>query len=303
VVAIDGRILFAYGDTAYNSNVASVRKSVLGMMYGKYVVNGTIDLNKTVKQLGLDDVQKFLPNEERARLEHLLMARSGVYHPNEKPAPTPADDPPARGSQFPGTFYAYQNWDFNAAGTAFQKLTRKDIYQALQTDLATPLGMQDYSVEQRKKVDNMPYSVHKLYPMRLSTRDMARLGLLMLRKGKWNGVQLIDERWVDYMTQLATPAHEIFPTSLRNTQTTGPWRWGYGKMWWVWDQPKLPPGLGIGPFYGAYMAWGVGGQLIVVLPDREMVIAHKVEIEGEGAGDMSPLELATAVQMAIASRR
>src|SRR5262249_24916951 len=56
VVSVGGRILFEYGDPKYVSKVASVRKSILAMMYGKYVANGSINLNQTVKQLGLDDV-------------------------------------------------------------------------------------------------------------------------------------------------------------------------------------------------------------------------------------------------------
>src|SRR5215471_8683581 len=42
VVAVGGRILFDYGDPKYVSVVASVRKSILAMMYGKYVASGAI---------------------------------------------------------------------------------------------------------------------------------------------------------------------------------------------------------------------------------------------------------------------
>jgi CubicO group peptidase (beta-lactamase class C family) len=82
LVSVHGKVLFSYGDLAFASKVASVRKSILSMLYGKYVIDGTIDLNKTVKQIGLDDVQKFLPREELATLELLLTARSGIYHPS-----------------------------------------------------------------------------------------------------------------------------------------------------------------------------------------------------------------------------
>jgi CubicO group peptidase (beta-lactamase class C family) len=43
----NGEILFEYGDIQENSYIASCRKSVLAMLYGKYVENGTIDLKKT----------------------------------------------------------------------------------------------------------------------------------------------------------------------------------------------------------------------------------------------------------------
>ena len=302
VVSVGGRILFEHGDSKYVSKVASVRKSILAMMYGKYVANGTIDLNKTVKELGLDDVQKFLPREEQVRLEWLLMSRSGIYLPEGAPDPDPSDNPPARGSQYPGTFFYYNGWDFNAAGTAFEKLTGKNIYDALQTDLAEPIGMQDYDKKRQKKNSGMPYTVHPEYAMYLSTRDMARIGLLMLRSGEWNGKRILPDSWAKYLTELITPAHDIFPSSLRFAQTTGPSRWGYGRMWWVWDQPKLPAGISVGEFAGAYMAWGTGGQFITVLPGLEMVVAHKVEIEGDSPGDMSPLEQSTIVQMVTATR-
>jgi CubicO group peptidase (beta-lactamase class C family) len=302
VVSVGGRILFEYGDVKHVSVVASVRKSILAMLYGKYVANGTIDLHKTVKDVGLDDVQKFLPREEHVILEWLLMCRSGIYHPTDAPDTDTSDDPPVRGSQFPGTFFYYNGWDFNAAGTAFEKLTGKNIYEALQTDLAQPIGMQDYDVKRQKKVSAMPYSVHAGYPMWLSTRDLARIGLLMLRGGEWNGKRIMPDHWSEYLTDLITPARDIFPSSLRFAQTTGPSRWGFGRMWWVWDQPKLPAGISLGDFTGAFWAWGTGGQFIAVLPTHDMVVAHKVEIEGDSPGDMSPLEQSTILQMVIATR-
>jgi len=302
VVSVGGRILFEYGDPKYVSKTASVRKSVLAMMYGKYVAANVIDLNKTVKEVGLDDVQKFLPREEQVRLEWLLMGRSGIYLPEGAPDPDPSDNPPARGSQFPGAFFYYNGWDFNAVGTAFEKLTGKNIYDALQTDLAEPIGMQDYDKKRQKKNSGLPYTVHPEYAMYLSTRDMARLGLLMLRGGEWNGKRVMPDHWTEYLTELVTPAHDIFPSSLRFSQTTGPSRWGYGRLWWVWDQPKLPAGISVGEFTGAYMAWGTGGQFITVLPALDMVVAHKVEIEGDSAADMPPLEQSTILQMVIAAR-
>jgi hypothetical protein len=58
-VAVDGKELFSYGDVTAASKVASVRKSVLAMLYGSYVARGTIDLSKTVVELGLTDVRPF----------------------------------------------------------------------------------------------------------------------------------------------------------------------------------------------------------------------------------------------------
>jgi len=277
MVSVGGRVLFESGDVKHVSVLASARKSVLGMLYGKYLANGTINLDKTVKEVGLDDVQKFLPIEEKASLLYLLMSRSGIYHPDGEEEVK--DLCPVRGSQFPGTFFCYNNWDFDAAGTAFEKLTGKNIYDALESDLARPIGMQDFERARQKKDTAMPYSIHPLYHMYLSTRDMARLGLLMLRSGNWDGKQLIDPNWVKFMTTLVTPVNELFPSYFRNEAERNDWRFGFGVMWWVWDSPRLPSGLGSGNFYGSYSAMGLGGQYITVLPELDMVVAHKVDLD------------------------
>ncbi len=255
MVSIGGRVLFEYGDVNLVSRVASVRKSILGMMYGKYVIDGTIDLNKTVKQIGLDDVQKFLPIEENATLELLLSARSGIYHPDGPPDP-PTEACPPRGSQYPGTAFCYTNWDFNAAGTAFEKLTGKNIYDALEQDLARPIGMQDFDRARQKKDSVLPYSVHPEYHMDLSTRDMARIGLLMSRGGNWNGSQIINPNWVRYLTTLVTPVADLLPRNIRFAAEQGGARWGFGAMWWVWDSPRYPGGVHVGDFDRAFTANG-----------------------------------------------
>ena len=150
MVVAQGRVIFSYGDITHPSKIASARKSVLSMLYGKYVENGTIDLDKTVKQLGLDDHQPFLPIEETATLGQLLAARSGIYLPTSSFGQR--DYLPPRGSEAPGAHYLYSNWDFNAAGAAFEKLTGKSIYDALRADLVRPLGMEDYQPSLQVKV-------------------------------------------------------------------------------------------------------------------------------------------------------
>jgi len=124
MVVVGGRVAFEYGDVRQVSQVASVRESVFAMLYGKYVEEGKIDLSRTMKEIGLNDVQPFLPMEETATLQQLLMARSGIYIDPGNDSLTKLS--PRRGSQFPGSYFQYQNWDFNAAGAAFEKLTRRD---------------------------------------------------------------------------------------------------------------------------------------------------------------------------------
>ena len=293
-VSVGGRVIFEYGDQARTSKVASVRKSVLGMLYGNYAVSGKIDLGNTVEQVGLQDVQPFLAIEKHATLLHLLMARSGIYHPTANKELT--DLSPRRGSQQPGTYFQYQNWDFNAAGTAFEKLTGKDLFVALEEDLAKPIGMQDFQRSKQRKNDERPISVHPEYAMYLSTRDMARLGLLMLADGDWNGKQVMPKNWSVQLTRLVTPPSEIHPISL--SLPTHPGRWGYGLLWWVWDAPSWP-GLITGPYQGAYSAMGANGQYITVLPAANLAFVHKVDFDQDGSRQISPGDYHTILQMVL----
>jgi CubicO group peptidase (beta-lactamase class C family) len=301
VVVVHGHMIFSYGDVGLVSKVASVRKSILSMLYGNYVQSGKIDTGKTVEQLGLEEPDRpFLPIEKGATLELLLEGRSGIYLlnpdvPIEKDAI--GSSQPRRGSQYPGLYFHYNDWDFNAAGTAFEKLTGKNIYDALETDLARPVGMQDFDRSRQKKFTH-PDSIHPEYAMYLSTRDMARLGLLMLRNGNWHGKQLIPTLWIAESASVETPFEEMNPPFLRALGS--PERWGFGYMWWTWDASPWA-GKYFMPFQGAYEARGTGGQYITVLPARDMVIVHKVDIDKDPRAFVSPEEWDAIVNMVIAS--
>lgn len=297
VVAVHGQVVFEYGDVRLASKVASVRKSILAMLYGPPAAAGKIDFGKKVVDLGLEEAEPFLPIERYATLEQLLMARSGIYLTSgnkELDALTPK-----RGSEAPGTRFQYNNWDFNAAGTAFEKLTGTSIYDALERDLARPIGMQDFDRALQQKVPS-PGSVHPEYVMKLSTRDMARLGVLMSRRGRWRDQQVLPEQWCRYITTLVTPFDDIHPIGLR--PRGGFDRWGYGVMWWVWESPMGPSGAVTGPLDGAYTAWGAGGQYITVLPAMDMVVAHKVDIDARGSANVSPIAYDAILAMLFESQ-
>lgn len=288
-----GKVIFAYGDLTKQSYLASVRKSILAMLYGKYVASGKINLDATLEDLGMDDIGGLLPVEKRAKVRHLITARSGVYHPASYAGDDLAQAPP-RGTQQPGTYHLYSNWDFNAAGFAFEKQTGLDIYDALRNDLAIPLGMQDFDRARQKKEGDLTVSKYPAYPIWLTTRDMARIGLLMLRNGKWGNRQVVASDWIRTITSLVTPLHDMNPPSARGYANGT--LWGYGYMWWVWDDHNR-----VGPFQGAYTGIGAVGQYITVLPALDLVVAHKtVPAErGQAPRGVSLLQYHTALLQLI----
>ncbi len=264
LVVIDrGRVVFEFGDVEELSYLASVRKSVLAMLYGKYVEDGTIDLEKTLHDLGMDDVGGLLDIEKQATIHHLITARSGVYHPASNGGDNLADAP-ERGSQQPGTYMLYSNWDFNAAGAVFEQETGVNIYDSIEEQLAIPLGFQDWDRSAQRKSGNLEVSRNPAYHMWISTRDMARIGYLMLREGRWGSEQLISQDWGRRISGVLTPLEEMNPLPRRDGY------FGYGYMWWIWDGPRA-----VGPFEGAYTARGAWGQWITVMPAVDLVIAHK----------------------------
>ena len=268
VVVVNGRILLDYGDTTHLSYIASVRKSVLAMLYGNYVEAGKIRLDKTLRELGISDIGGLSDGELEATVSDLLGARSGVYHPASYGGDDLASAPP-RNSQRHGTYYLYSNWDFNVLGTIFEKETGRDIYDAVETDLAKPIAMQDFKRELQKKEGDLTASSHPAYPMWFSTRDMARIGYLMLRGGRWAGRQLVPATWVRRIVAVNTPVTEMNPPHYRTE------RLGYGYLWWVFDGPQARDN-----FAGAYTGVGAGGQFITVLPALDLVVAHKTDFRG-----------------------
>lgn len=269
MVVVGGRVAFEYGDTSVLSYLASCRKSILAMLYGRYVEDGTIRLDRTLKDLGMDDRQGLLESEQAATVEHLILARSGVYHPASNGGDDTASAP-KRGEQKPGSYYLYNNWDFNAAGAIFEQETGRDLYDALEEHLAIPLGFQDFDRASHRKSGNLNVSMHPAYHMNLSTRDMARVGYLMLREGRWGDTQIVPADWVARSTSLITPRAEMNPPGRRNGA------YGYGYMWWVFDNPELPEA-----YRGGYTGLGAVGQHILVLPALDLVVAHKT-VPGDG---------------------
>lgn len=268
MIVVGGKAIFSYGDLAEPVKIASCRKSLLSMLYGKYVENGTINLETTLEELGVDDYGGLLPIERKATVRNLITARSGVYHP----ASNGGDDSkvaPARGSVKPGSYHLYNNWDFNCAGGVFEQLTGKNIYYAFDEDIARPVGMQDYETEnQHKAADSYPAkSVYLAYHFWLSTRDMARVAHLMLHNGSWNGRQVISEDWVATTTSIYTPRAEMNPASRHRRE------FDYGYLWWIFC--KEYKGYDPEIYAGGYTATGLGGQYMTVLPALDMAIAHK----------------------------
>lgn len=263
IVVHDGRVIARAGNDSAANYTASVRKSVLSLLVGQAVARGELRLDATLAELGIDDRPPLLPRERTARVRDLLMARSGVFHPAANPGDALAYAP-ARGSQAPGTYFLYNNWDFNALGTILAQQAHASVYDLLERDLAVPLQFQDFSRSAQRLEGDTTRSMHLSYPMQLSARDLARIGLLALSRGTWNGRTIVPAAWVDSATATLTPSSAMHPESWRSEGQ------GYGYLWWTQEAESTSS------WHGAFAAEGAGGQYLLVLPRLGMVIAHEV---------------------------
>jgi CubicO group peptidase (beta-lactamase class C family) len=263
VIIQHGEELFHYGNIRELSYVAGCRQSILSMLYGPFVKAGKINLNTTIGQLGIDDTGGLLDIEKKATIQDIISGRSGVYHQ----ASNKGDGSflaPVRGTVQPGTMWLDNNWDFNVAGYILEQQTGMNIYDLVDSMFARPLQMQDWDRNAQKKEGDSSKSKYLAYHMWLSTRDMARIGYLMLCNGKWKNQQLIPPDWVKISTSVITSHKEAVQSK------TAVNHFAFGYMWRVWDEPYDK-----GIYEGAYTATGQFGQFITVIPKLDMVIALK----------------------------
>jgi CubicO group peptidase (beta-lactamase class C family) len=285
MVIHDGVVIDQWGATALPLRCHSVRKSLLSAMYGRFVADGTIDLDAELKSLGIDDNAPSLDETERtATVSDLLKSRSGIYHPALYETAAMAARRPQRGSHPPGTFWYYNNWDFNALATIFETCTSRSLFKEFDEQIAAPLQMEDFSRERHTQYFRGADSIHPAYPFQLSTRDLARFGLLMMRNGRWGNRQLVPADWVKRSTQ-----------SYSDTGESG----GYGFMWWVANRGqhftyvKLPD--------RSFSARGHRGQFLVVIPEWELVIVHRVNSFQDGTS-VSRHQFGRLLKLILAAR-
>jgi CubicO group peptidase (beta-lactamase class C family) len=283
MVILDGKVLNEWGETEKRFNVHSIRKSLLSALYGIHVAAGDIKLNLTMKELGIDDNEPSLTEpEKQATVDDLIKARSGIYHAALYETASMKAARPARWSHAPGTFWYYNNWDFNVLGTVFERLTKTNLFHEFKDRIADPIQMQDYRIEDANYVSG-PDSVYPAYPFRMTARDMARFGLLFLRNGTWKGRQVIPREWVREST-----------TSYSDAGGSG----GYGYLWWVAVDGKHLPGVEMPA--GSYSARGAGGHYILVVPKMDLVVVHRVDTDQPGKS-VSAQEFGELVRLIFAA--
>ncbi|MDD2047971.1 beta-lactamase family protein [Pseudomonas putida] len=274
LVIKDGRIVYehyAAPTTAQTPHLTwSISKSVLATVLG--VAHGEARFALT------DPVARFYPPMQahpQVRLQDLLHWASGLdwqedyeYAPlhssvvamlytrgsTDMAAYTAARPAAAE----PGQRFLYSSGDSNLLAAALREMVGPQRYGQYPWDaLFTPLGITS-AVWERDASGTLVGSSY-LY---MSARDLARIGLLMQRDGRWQSEQLLSRDWV------------AFNRSLFAKAAAQPGEANPGGQWWL-NQP-LPGAARPWPDAPAdtFAALGHWGQALYVLPDEQLVVVR-----------------------------
>lgn len=147
----------------------------------------------------------------------------------------------------PGSRYAYCSGTLNLTGAVIRRATGQWLPEVFDRSLAQPLGIARYHINLMP--DGEGYSGGGL---RLLPRDLLKLGQLYLDGGRWRGRAVVGERWVRQST-----AHQMA------TADGGSDGFGWHRFELEWNGRK----------YREYEASGNGGQLVIVVPELDLVVA------------------------------
>ncbi|WP_339270763.1 serine hydrolase [Paenibacillus sp. FSL R5-0470] len=145
----------------------------------------------------------------------------------------------------PGTHFLYNTGATYMLSAILQRVTGQTLLEYLEPRLFAPLGIHGATWQSCPRGINTGG-----FGLSITTEDIAKFGQLYLQKGIWNNQRILPEQWINE----ATSKH------ISNGEGDHDWALGYGYQFWRCQ-------------HGAYRADGAFGQLCVVLPDQDAVIA------------------------------
>lgn len=239
----------------------SVSKTVTSAIIGVAMTRGDFKAPLSTPVLHYFDegtVKNLDPRKRRMTLRDLLTMTSGLDWNEDLPYDDPANpsdlmeaaddwvqfviDRPMRDE--PGTVFAYSSGATELLAYIFKRETGIDIERYAHSRLFAPLGIQHYFWKRTPL--GVVDTEGGLY---LRAEDLAKIGLLYLNGGRWNGRQLMAADWIEESLTPRIDAGEGFK---------------YGYQWWL-----LPRGE---PARLAWVARGMGGQRLIVFPEEQLIV-------------------------------
>ncbi|MGO4406478.1 serine hydrolase domain-containing protein [Bosea sp. RAF48] len=266
-----GRIVAEWGDTSRTDMTFSIAKSYLSVLAGIAFDDGLIrDVEEPVGK-SVDDSAFAGPHNGAITWRHLLQqssewqgelfGKSDQVDHNRQIGPGADNSRKGQRRELrePGSFYEYNDVRVNVLSHALLKRFRRPLPEVLRERIMDPIGAspdwqwQGYSTStvtiDGREIQSVPGGGHWGGGLFIGARDHARFGLLIGRKGAWNGRQLLSQAWVERM--------------LSPSPTLG----NYGYLWWLARGPAARSGVP----ETAFSALGAGSNVIWVEPERDIV--------------------------------
>ncbi|TDB62730.1 serine hydrolase domain-containing protein [Arundinibacter roseus] len=240
----------------YMHTLYSLSKSFTSTAIGFLVQEGKISVNDPVIQFFPDDLPDRVSDHLKAmKIKNLLTMNTG--HESDTMPQLRAQEPQSWVKSFlahpvvhlPGSHFLYNTGATYMLGAIIHKVTGQTLEQYLQPRLFGPLNITGYDWEKSPEGLNTAG-----YGLRVKTEDIAKLGQLYLKKGKWQGKQLLSPSWIEEAT------------SKQTTSQAGDndWSQGYGYQFW-----RCKPGF--------YRGDGAYGQFCMVMPEQDAVLVMTSE--------------------------
>lgn len=227
--------------------IFSVSKSFTSAAVGIAIAEGRFGLHdRVVDLLPAKATGEIHPYIAAMTVEHLLKMTTA----HRKSTPTDIDDwvhgfLHTEPTHPPGTMYAYDTTGTHTLCAIIQETTGMTVHEYLRPRLFDAIGMGQV------EWDSCPLGINKGGSgLKTTTDDLARFGQLYLNDGVWDGVRLLPEGWVEQSTR-----RQVDNSSAKVMLDGKP---GYGYQFWRVRK-------------NAYCAFGMAGQFVVVIPDKDAV--------------------------------
>ena len=165
----------------------------------------------------------------------------------------------------PGTLFCYNSLGTYVLSAIVQKRTGEKVVDYLYPRLFRPLGINNVSwLESHEGINTGGWGLF------LKTEDLAKMGLMILQKGQFNGCQVVPAEWIESASSAQVPCVPAGMNSddadkLRKVAKTSDWLQGYGYQMWRCR-------------YNAFRADGANGQYIIMIPDKNAVVVTTANI-------------------------
>lgn len=269
----DGKIVLEkyFGTFTIDSNWywASAGKTLTAVLVGIAQQNNLLSINDTTsKYLGSGWTSCTQAQEDNITIRHQLSMTTGL---DDGVANADCTQPNClQYKADAGTRWAYHNGSYTLLDSVLQYATGNSINQLVNSWVKNPTGMNGIYIQQGS---------NKVY---FSTaRSMARFGLLLLSKGKWNGTAVLSD--TNYYNSMVNTSQSMNPSY-------GYLTWLNGKSSYMVPQAQLvfPGSLNVDAPADMFAALGKNAQLLNVVPSENIVWVRMGEVPPGSGGLVSP---------------